>query len=409
MSGDGMGMGALTKCGKNCGQKGPARHTILVDRVDSTRYANGSQVTVRLKGLQPKDAQGRIAHVVGFEIRGDYSITSATTTSDAVSAHTQLGILKSFFLTGAGGWSYLNGNIDGRDLVDDVYTRNLRYPAAVALPALQAINAGIATYQKDLHLYFPFTRQDGANASMRGAIPLAALQSRTDALRFTVATALPGNPTDVAFDGFSGTLRIWLHVVYLPGVWIDPGWQLESYTKTDQSSMVRHDDRRHEYVAIRPHLEDSATLSGYDGVTLEAGGNLVISALSTAEMVERNDTITDTELDAEVPLFSYSYEGATDAPGGYMLLGRTKSVKAAAAGAVSYNFASRSDSSTRFLHRSMPCHGGSVGKPTLRAVAGCAPSQARGYQYDEVTKQALPAGTVDNEAPIVVTNFTRMV
>ena len=402
----GQGMGAMASpCKAGCGMSGPARNVILADRVSSSRYANGQVVTVQLKGIQPKDAQGRIAHVVGFEIRGDFDITVPGATNGAITGYDMLSCVKEFFLKGAGGWAYLNGGIDGRDLLDDMYTRNWQWSNAMALPSDLSTNAGAATYARDLHLFYPFTRLDPFNPSMRGAIPLAALQARSDAFRFTVANGtFATNPTDAPFDGFS-RLDVWLHVVYLPGVWIDPGWQLESYTMADQSGILRHADRRHEYISIRPHTEDSYTLSGYDGVTIEAAGNVIASALATSELVEKNDTGFVTDLSVDLPTWGYSTEGVTDAPGGYMVVNRSKSIKAAPAGPVSFNFASRSDSSTRWLHRTVPCHGDSVGKPTLRAVTGCTPANAKGYQYDEVTKQPLPAETADPEAPIVVTHF----
>ncbi len=364
------GIGALTSpCAKGCGVRAPIVRRILADRVSVTsRMAAGQQVNFRLDSVPNRDSHQRIAHLIGFEIQGTLRLATTDTTNDAVPAYSCMAKLGNIFLEDVSGHQSLAA-VDGRNLIDDRYFRNLSAGLlGVGCAGLAADVGAAQNNDLDWRLFFPFTPMQGG---LRGAIPLKAVKDRGEsAFRATVAS-LPDTYTNVTDSGFTGTVNVFAIVAYLPAMLADSGWQLESYTEDDTSGRLRHADRMHEYIVIRPYESDSnIDLTGYAGVTVQAGNDTIVSAYTSNNMSERDLLVLYSDLDSDLPSAGIN----DNSNGAVQLIPRAKSRKAMAAGPVTYNYATRADSTTRYLHRTVLCQNAHRMTELGRSVMGCSPT-----------------------------------
>lgn len=398
----------LENCVRGCGHRAPMRRLVLADRVEASRRAIGHEVQVALRGIPSRDPQGRHAHVLSITLEGTYRVTVGDSTNDAISGLSMLAVWSDVTLTDLAGWRYFAG-VDGRTLWEDVFFRH--YRSVHALPGGLAADAGADDYDIDVSLTVPLTRVDHIGPTLEGAIPLASLQARgPEALTFKVGTPAGGAYTNVTNGGFQ-SMAVWVDVVYLPAVVIDAPWQVESYALELESGTVRHSDRLHEYLAIRYREEDAGglLLDGTDGITVQAGNATVVPALSTSEMTARTGGIVRADMLSEsgdLPLIDSN--GVAQA---WLVLPRSRSRKAMAAGPVSYQFSSRDRSATRWAHRTVACHSGDRARRIL-AAAGL-PAECECVALDDHNRPApikgnehQPIAAVDNRA-MVMTNLQR--
>lgn len=365
-----MSVGSVTSpCVAGCGERAPIVRKVLADRVSvAQRMGLGQQVNIRMDSIPLKDSKGRIAHVVGVSFDGSIDVVTDTTTNEAVPAEQLYSKFGSIWLSDVSGHAYLAG-IDGRGLTSDVWFRNFRLgPNGIGNAGL---GANIGTGQSNVlpfNLFFPFVSLRAP--SLRGAIPLAAIVKRgVDAFRFTV-TALVGGYTNITDGGFDGSyMNVWLHIVYLDALYVDGGWQLERYTQDGSSGSLRHADRLHEYAVTYPYEDEDANvdLTGYAGITFQIGNDVTIKALSAAEMVERNARIIEADLEAVQSDLPQETTGTAL----YQWLPRAKTRKAMGAGVVAYDYATRSDTETTYLHRTVMCQKANRVREIASTVFGC--------------------------------------
>lgn len=398
------GIGALTTpCQGGCGPKGPTRRYYLADRIDAaTRMTAGQVVRAKFDGAPLRDTKGRIAHVTGFSLIGTLRLTTTTTTNEAVPGYQTLAKFSNFFLEDVSGWQYFSGNVDGRNLIDDVFMRNLRLTdRGVGSDGLEADVGTAQANDITIRLHHEFTPQDAFNPSLRGAIPLKALTDKTDALRFTVG-ALPESYTGVTDSGFQGTFELWLHLVYLDSMLAEPGWQLEYYQQTDTSGRLRHADRMHEYIAVRPMPEDdgSRDLSGYAGITVQNGDDVVVKSYSASDMNNMRENVFSTDIysrPSDLPQL------LTETIQYFMLVPRSRTKRGMPSGVVTYQYTSRSDSTTDYLHRTVACQNGNRAKELTRSVFGCQGDVDKVVDAVPVNDRGQPTTTaVDPGATLVV-------
>lgn len=394
------GLGAVTAgCGMGCPPRPPRGRWWLADRVDATRYTANNVVTAELGAVPAKDSAGRIAHVVGIYLDATFRFTLADASTSAVPGYDMLAIWRTMFLRDASGWLYFAGSIDGRDIWDDRFVRNIgqavsTYTSAGArvtqLPADIAANAGAGAVDRDISMYIQLSRFDrDLGPTVEGSIPLAAIQAVTDGFQFTVGTPLGGTYTDVAFTGFQ-KLNIWLDLVYVDALVVDQPWQLECYTIESTSGSVRHADRTHEFLVHRQKPEDTGgqDLDNFGSSTLMVNGDTIYSSLSMTELTAGRGTMISNDQIGAVPTDNYSAPSSD--PSIAFLLPYSHRRGDEAAGQVSFDYASRATATfERFLHRTRACIDLARATAIVNA-AGCAKVEAQGYGLDHAGCTCAP-------------------
>lgn len=361
------GIGAVVRSCGGCAPRPPTKQWVRAGQIPAAVYgAIGTQVNLGeyVKSLRSRDQNGRHAHVVGLLFRGTYGFTLVDASTAEVPGYDMLAAWSNLFLRDNSGWIYWGGNLDGRNLRDDLYYRNYRANAVFPLPTTIAANAGAGAVTRDLTMYCPLSRLDdeeGAGLVM-GSIPLASLQARgDDCIQFTHGQPTGANGTtytDVTPTGFTGTIELWVELVYVDNLVIDAPWQLENYTIQELSSQLRHPDREHEYVILRYLPGDTGGVDADDlsGITVDVDGTVIMSALATSAAGFRDRAQVADVLDV-VPGDLY-FPAGTDIPG-YAFIPRARSRAESAAGKVSFDISTRATHTTnRFLHRTVSCHDG---------------------------------------------------
>jgi hypothetical protein len=257
----------------------------LVDRVSAQRATPTNTVTVDAGGI-PNRRGNLYAHVVAMHVTGTAAFTTATTMAGAFGPSIlPQGLLHQFRLIDNTGHVY-GENLDGRDLLHDHLTRAPDVSEAPLLAAVLPDEA--ATPTRDMGWSWYFGRPlPGGRISVRGAIPLASIQARSDALSFRVNNTFPGIPTGVTFNNFGTSgiaLRVWFEIVWLKAPVIDH-WVLDEYTLDEQSGRLHHCGMQTEYAWLIPRAEDAggADLVNYAGFTFLAGDQLLADSLTLAE------------------------------------------------------------------------------------------------------------------------------
>lgn len=260
---------------------------VLVDRISATRATAGNTVQINLSG-PPAKRGAFYAYLGAIHVVGTASWTT-TTVGDAYTGFLQKSLLTQWRAIDRVEHVY-GENLDGRDLQDDHWTRASDVAAAATLPADLADAAATPTRQIAWSWYFGRPTPHGL--SLRGAIPLAALNGRDDALSFQVNSAPAlASANGVTFTnsnqpfGTSGTvLRAYAEIIYSPLVMYDQ-WVLDNYTRTDLADDLPYCGFHHEYAWLRPRAEDTAgaVLTNYAGIQFAAGEQLLYGSLSLAE------------------------------------------------------------------------------------------------------------------------------
>lgn len=349
-------------CSGGCMPRPPSQMWLRTDQIAVTRLAAGSQVNVNLDTIPARDAQGRYAHVAGIRMFGTYRFVLADASTSAYSGYQQLTAFQNIILEDASGWQYWAG-LDGRQIYDDAWIRRRRTPVATgALAADIAANAGAGNVDHVIFLDAPLSHDPwakGAKALM-GAVPLALLQARgASALTFVVSGAsLIGAPTDVSGGGFvTNSLEVWLNIIYADKMYLTRPWQLETYLLTDLNGNLNRNDRDTDYAMIYALPEDNGGqyLNDYGATTIAVAGTTVASAYTMAASGEMwfrayamflddpgwQDTSPSVNSNGSLRIMPLVY--------------REKDQMGLASGVISYQYASRTRTSSRYLHRTIAC------------------------------------------------------
>lgn len=376
-----------------CRRRPPSRMILLLDRVASSRCEPGQTVFPQLTGIPDRDSMGRIAHVRGFYFNVDFKLT-ASADHEAVSRYQLLALFTALFLEDVSGHQYWN-NIDCRDVSDDTFFRSgrlVQWPylhygtEGEFVPDIQADaglpeNAPAGDYFIRCPVFLPMVNPRNEGSPFEGLVPLAALRDATNGgLRFRVDTAIKGAdgptpPAGVTFDGlfreggaFAG-FDVYVDVVYLPRLFVDAAWSVDSYTLTDMSTDLWHPDRATEYAAIRYHTDDAAQATNnvegqllannWTGLTLSAGGMTMLSGASLNDAISRNQVQLATDFHSALSL-NYAagdlpvIDAAELAYAVPLIPHRGR--ETSAGGAINVRFTTRDAAFTRYLHRTVRCH-----------------------------------------------------
>lgn len=422
---------AMRSCGI-CPPAPPTSNWVLVDRMDSSRAFPGSTVQVRLGNVPAVDSMGRNAHIRGFMIEG---FGRFTTVDDnvAITAYQLRSLYQAMYLQDVTGWNYWNA-IDGRNILDDHYFRwwqNLNFPyiqfgtqgpqrptvtadvtgTATGIPA--DTTPGTANY--DISLYCPLSRPRGVEGSpLEGMIPLASLQrAGLDAFRFRLGTAPLGTVTGntlVEFrqrDGTSVGLTVWADVVYLDGFVIDAPYQLDSYTLTELSGVLRNPERTTEYAWIRHYPEDApggttgqGAVRDLSGISLTIGGFLQFGGFTFTDFLTRQLKEAMSVADGALSRNNAAQELPMLNSSGLALAGMLQGIRSresAAKGPLNFTYQSRSTGAyTRYLHRTVSCHTEDRGAQLADAL-DCDPCAVVGTKAN-----GSVCGEVVSEEPVIV-------
>lgn len=380
---------AMRTCGA-CVAAPPVRNWYRADRMDNDRCRPTNEVVVRYDGLPAIDSLGRHAHVRGIYLaaRGVFNLAAGNV---PVSAYNLRALWRAIFLQDSTGWQYLAALSDGRDILDDNFFRHGW--ARVHNPLLQSgvqdlptptitQDAGIPQdagagqpvvgFSSDVSLYFPLVTLGRGGNPIAGLIPLATLQrAASGGIRFRVGASsdLPGNDGTVTFTGLTRLngdpgMDVWLDIVYLPAILVPEAWQLDQYTQPEQNLVLHNPDRKTNLAVIRYKPEDAPALAGQalvsamDGITLQLAGYTVMGGLTTSDFFTRQTLFAGSERDGawtrdnaaqDLPLFN------AQGPTAGVLL-PFSFPRAAPAGDVVVQYAQRTPTFTRYLHRTTACH-----------------------------------------------------
>lgn len=342
-----------------CEPKSIARRWYLADRIASSDTVAGSEVKPDLRGVPALDASKRNAHVMGIRLKGTLRFATTNTTNSALSYYNVMGCLNSIFLEEPG-WKFLAGDVDGRDLLDDKWLQGLSNDhygdtdgTGVSANVGSATNVDIAF---DLHYRLTQPYAPGY-AALLGSIPLAAIKAGgPSAFRFNVVSSIPTAPTNLTITGFTGNLECWLDLAYLDGVFIDHAWQVKTYVNTNLGGTANDSDRKTGYFVVRSRPEDNGAdyLDDFGDGTHTINGDTIISGWTLAQQQAFTRFTLDTDprwVDQSV--FAFESGGNTRMLFVVPPLPRSRDLQAG--GPITYLWASRTRTNTRFLHRTSCC------------------------------------------------------
>ena len=378
MSSEGLGIAEACCCGNSgnsgsCGHAPPRRQFQRIGRVDKALVGAGkNNVLVDLDEALPLavDSEGRIAHVLALHLRGTLQIDVTAATNAAMTGEEIVRTAFASLFLRKQAWDYLAG-VDAADIMLDAWLRTKHvvgqaqagdysgYPAGI-------YPAGIPTNHGVIESLFPVVDLEiqcsrkgmKGPAALEESILLSSLIARSDALTFSVPSAVVSDAggTNLATSGFATDVECWADIVWLdPGVaFLSRDWQLESYTTTNRSGTLRHKDRSHEYVVVAHYPEDNGGryIDDYAGITAQCD-DILFSSLT----LEQWEVLADLELTRvasyqdSVPPYGAGAKRrvlpiVTPTPGGSAGF---------ASGPATFQFASRTRTETRFLHRTVAC------------------------------------------------------
>lgn len=276
----------------------------LIDRVVASRAPVAGTVTVDFSG-HPNKRGNSHAYVTEIAIEAVADLTTTTAMAAAFQSADIQGLLNQFRLEDTNGHQF-GENLDGRDLLDDLVTRS---PDLSKLSQLPDPIPNEADAQLSLPMVWRWafgTPLPGGMVDVRGAIPLAVLQARGDAMSYAIASAIPGAPAGITFNGFGTTgitMRVWARIVWLDKP-IGDHWRLSQYTEPNLSGRLRNCGEHVEYAWLRPFAEDTGGpgLTGYAGFTFRAGDQLLAGALSLAEAQQQTIQACQYDASTEAPI-----------------------------------------------------------------------------------------------------------
>lgn len=417
MAGNCASIAAALRACLPCEAAPPTRRWVLADRVSNDRAQPGFQVDVRLSSVPARDSVGRIAHVRGIFVNAYGVFDLDVNGNQAATAYQLRSIFNAIYLEDVTGHAFWP-SINARDILDDTYYRhfaNISGPylhtgnqgTAGQLPfpygptqtgdAGIPANAGGGTQQFPIGFYAPLVTLGAGSNPLAGLIPLAAIQRQSNqgAFRFRLGTSVAGSPGGVTLTGFKNGqdqpgLDVWLDVVYLPALAVDPSWTLDSYTLPDSSGVLRRPEATTEHAHIRYYPEDDPSsgqaLSGQiacnnlDIFTFSVAGFIEAPGLSFADEVTRTALFLYSERDSasvrdnaaqDLPLFTTN--NGILAPTTLSILPYRQRGAGPAKGDVTFKYGSMGGNAwVRYNHRTVDCNEVARADELAKAV-GCDP------------------------------------
>lgn len=387
---------ALRAC-MPCPAAPPTRHWILADRVSESRAQPGFTIDVRLQGVPARDSVGRIAHVRGIFIYANGQFACAANNAP-VSAYQLRSLIQSIFLEDVTGHAFW-ASIDARTLLDDTFFRHwagIDFPFLASgtqggnlspYDATQDTDYGLPSFpngnptaEAELSFYHPLVTLGPGMNPLAGLLPLAALQRRSNqgSFRFKLGTQIAGAPSGVGFSGVlngegNAGLDVWLDVVYLPALAVDPAWNLDNYTLPDSSGILHKPEDASEHAIIRYFPEDvpGGNLSGQaacnllDNLTLRIAGWTEMDGLSIQDArtrsllfaaSERDSALTRANAKQDLPWFVLGSQDASEITALVLVPYRQRGM-GEAAGELNFKWSTMGGNSfVRYLHRTIGCN-----------------------------------------------------
>jgi hypothetical protein len=447
----------IAACG-GCRPKPSAYHSVIVDEIAPTLAAPGMSYQCNFNGVPMKDSAGRIAHVRGISIETS-AVLALDATAGAVApatSHYLRRLLTNIKLQGRGNHLYTE-SIDARDIVDDSWGRNLRIQNS--RPLAPDLNTGAVLVTADGLIGYPVpdqtlegfgspllgaaTRTDTVDIStdlwfttpgenpMHGLIPLFELVTAVNgSLRFTFGSGdidggIPANgtrtPTGYTVPETLGSVaaRVWLHLVYVDALIVDPRWKIDSYTVDRLKGSLKYLDATTRHAMVRNH-EEEALLTAVDGLAtnalnVEVDGFNEIEGLSADRMRSRlmmilaqDDMSEHMDFNRSVALPAFT---PTVAANDFGPLNRTRNVdflvpyrsrrSLSPSGPVNYTFSNFSGVSQfqRVLHRIVECQDMARVKADAQKAYGAASGRCACVPVDDT---GAPTGNMSATTTVVV-------
>lgn len=247
---------------------------VLADRVDvASRAGNGNVIQVNTTFPQVRDARGRSAHGVDMLIVASARYTTATTAT--ITPDMQLSLLNNITIRDVSGHEYCRGALDWRQLRDDMLIRDAG-AVPIAAPASYAATVTTSvTATATIQFYHRWADKDGEGFFEKDAsIPLAALRAYgADAITLQVASDFAPTLAGATWTGFTGTMDIYMGIVYWDDPYVDAGWIVKQYTLNENSRNLLDCDRLTEYAFLNPNAGDTggADVDGYSNINVQHG------------------------------------------------------------------------------------------------------------------------------------------
>ncbi len=367
---------------------------------------------------------GLHAHIRALRIVTSVKVLGDVASNNpSIPRHAMYSLISGLKLSDAEGWRFLDGDCDGRDIMDAEFFRDGLYRSreesgeaiAAALPA-----AGVTV---PISLTIDLAGRVPGRRQAERLIPVAALHEReTEAFRFKLResfpfTAITADLTIEGYyrpDGVTPGVEIWADVVDLDKVNVPPRWALRNYEKSEPQDSFKYPDAQHLFLVVRPRAEDEIAANegeelpeGIDGMTLKVGGRDVLSNMSAGEWLTRDAYLQLSEPESylgaptvfkELPIGRVNSLVTT--PRAFAILLPPRSRHSAPAGRVTYAIETNPAAKIRVLHEIIKC-----GDPSREGAIKRATGMV-GAQRSQVVGGALvalPEGTIaDKTGPVVV-------
>lgn len=405
----------MVKCAPGgCPDLPPDTDWVLADQLDVSRAAPGMLVNAKWDGLEEKDSAGRLGYLAGIRIRTNAVITVGVNNA-AVDAYTLRGLIAAIILTDCGGHNY-HENSDGRDVIDDWWTRNQRLPyvldgniGANVFPGV----GGSVTVPIDIEFSLIRRTPDGNDFSR--LLSIAAIKRRgAQAFQFRLAAAvagsIPGAPVGLTLasfvrdDGVAG-LDIKVKPVYADprkGIIVCGPWAVRNYERTERKDSLDGPGSIHEYAKARYRIEDAPNggvagqqnAGGINNMTVKCGGNALVVGQLLSDLRVRELMLQQSFPDSAVALGLVNLAEPTDTgvtdPSRTLLPPRP--LDYAPSGTVTYEW-QQPAAFTRLLHSYTACDTAARAKKIQDAI-NCGPCSCKqliqGEIVDGVRNEALP-------------------
>lgn len=270
----------------------PKRRTFKLKTFASSEISGTSAKKVKVRfdeNVPAVDEYGRPGHLAAVHLDAVVQVDTVAANMTEDYAGRQLwGVFRNIFLYGEGQDEPYLKNLDGRDLRRDMLYRDMLLRGADPSPIP---DANATDLQHDVEVTYYLCEGQGIEGrKWDGLIPLAELNTEKNSkvgLEFQTATALPGAPAGVTYDGFV-SLTTFATIVYGDLPVRDAEWQVERDDTAEKTVRVerRHDDEVFHYLVIDAYPEDTGaeTMTNYSNISASAGAIPLFSGYSAAEI-----------------------------------------------------------------------------------------------------------------------------
>lgn len=300
----------------SCESKGlgllPNERPVFVKAFSANEIGPGRELRCEFGNIPSRDAHGRYGYLVGFYLTGNVVVDTDGTQTGAFPGWKLFGQLGTIRLR-AGGVDYLDGRVDGRDLRFDTVKRfgSLLIPDPSDVP--DAVATEVETSFGLLHRFAGFSRDRIDNA-----IPLPLLNHRENADDILSITPQGSAGSDLAVGAQASTgivldatpytdFVLYAIVRYEERPVAPAGWLFTGETTVLTQGAIEAppgDASRLAYAYVYPHDEDGSTIGSFGNWTIQAGGDVMHAAISTARLLGLESalramgTLTDVETES---------------------------------------------------------------------------------------------------------------